>query len=254
VKLATDRDKGCKASEAELAQALTGTSREEHLCALQLAWEAWPFTLGQGEQGDGQIAPPWGRRKGERAGPPWPPQTRPKRRVHTPGEAGRTALSDVVGLAVTESAGISAVTALPVISVLGPGVSRWATGQQFCSGLGLCLPGKKTGGRVRSSRTRRGVNRAALAWRVAARSLHPSRGALGGFLRRTWRAAGGSGGRDGDGAPAGADGLAGVQAREDVGASESAGGRGPEEGEADQGVAAQGPPVGAGGGRKDVGE
>ena len=37
---------------------------------------------------------------------------------------------------------------------------------------------------VKSSRTRRGVNRAAQALRLAAQSLHHSHGALGGFLRR----------------------------------------------------------------------
>src|SRR5262245_66587767 len=54
----------------------------------------------------------------------------------------------------------------------------------FCSRLGLYANWKKAGGRVRSSRTRRGVNRAAQALRLAAQSLHHSQGALGGFLRR----------------------------------------------------------------------
>jgi hypothetical protein len=63
-------------------------------------------------------------------------------------------------------------------------VSRFATGQKFCSWLGLCPNWQKTGGRVKSSRTRRGVNRVAQALRMAAQSLHHSRGALGGFLRR----------------------------------------------------------------------
>lgn len=56
--------------------------------------------------------------------------------------------------------------------------------KKFCSWLGLCPNWKKTGGRVKSSRTRRGVNRAAQALRMAAQGLHHSRGALGGFLRR----------------------------------------------------------------------
>src|SRR5262249_48762397 len=56
--------------------------------------------------------------------------------------------------------------------------------KKFCSWLGLCPNWQKTGGRVKSSRTRRGVNRAAQALRLAARSLHHSRGALGGVLRR----------------------------------------------------------------------
>ena len=76
------------------------------------------------------------------------------------------------------------MTALTVIGEIGPGVSRFATVKKFCSWLGLCPNWRKTGGRVKSSRTRRGVNRAAQALRMAAQGLHHSRGALGGFLRR----------------------------------------------------------------------
>jgi len=76
------------------------------------------------------------------------------------------------------------LTALTVISEIGPGVSQFASVKKFCSWLGLCPNWKKTGGRVKSSRTRRGVNRAAQALRMAAQSLHHSQGALGGFLRR----------------------------------------------------------------------
>ena len=76
------------------------------------------------------------------------------------------------------------MTALTIISEIGPGVSRFATVKRFCSWLGLCPNWQKTGGRVKSSRTRRGVNRAAQALRLAAQSLHHSQGALGGFLRR----------------------------------------------------------------------
>src|SRR5262249_42710363 len=68
------------------------------------------------------------------------------------------------------------------------------------------------------------------------------------------RAAGGSGGRDRDGAQTGTDRLPGAQARDDVRASESGGVRGADEGQADQGVAAEGTPVGAGGSRGDVGQ
>ena len=76
------------------------------------------------------------------------------------------------------------MTALTIISEIGPGVSQFATVKKFCSWLGLCPNWKKTGGRVKSSRTRRGVNRVAQALRVAAQSLHHSHGASGGFLRR----------------------------------------------------------------------
>src|SRR5262245_6355170 len=73
-KLAKHRDKACKASETEIAQALTGTYREEHLFELKQAYEAWQFTLGQAEQLDGQIALQLGRMKCDRALPPLTPQ------------------------------------------------------------------------------------------------------------------------------------------------------------------------------------
>jgi hypothetical protein len=182
--LAKYRDKQCKASEAEIAQALTGSYREEHLFELKQAYEAWQFTLGQVEKADAQIALQLGRMKCDRALPPLKPKARPKRRVNSPRFDVRTALYYVVGLDLTEIEGISDLTALTIISEIGPGVSPFATVKKFCSWLGLCPNWKKTGGRVKSSRTRRGVNRAALALRLAAQSLHHSQGALGGFLRR----------------------------------------------------------------------
>src|SRR5262245_9739834 len=183
-KLAQYRDKACKASATEIAQALTGTYREEHLFELKLAYEAWQFSLKQVEKVDAQIALQLGRMKCDRALPPLKPKARPKRRVNSPGFDVRAALYYVVGLDLTEIEGISELTALTVISELGPGVSRFATVKKFCSWLGLCPNWQKSGGRVQSSRTRRGVNRAALALRLSAQSLHHSQGALGGFLRR----------------------------------------------------------------------
>jgi transposase len=183
-KLAKYRDKQCKASAAEIAQALTGSYREEHLFELRQAYEAWQFSLGQVAKADEQIARQLGRMKGDRALPPLKPKARPKRRVNSPGFDVRTALYYVVGLDLTEIEGISELTALTLISAIGPGVSQFATVKKFCSWLGLCPNWKKTGGRVKSSRTRRGVNRAAQALRLGAQSLHHSQGALGGFLRR----------------------------------------------------------------------
>ena len=183
-KLARYRDKGCKASESEIAQALTGSYREEHLFELKLAHEAWQFTLKQVEKVDEQVALQLGKMKCDRALPPLRPKARPKRRVNSPGFDVRTALYHVVGLDLTEIEGVSELTALTLISEIGPEVSKFATVKKFCSWLGLCPNWKKTGGRVKSSRTRRGVNRAAQALRMSAQSLHNSRGALGGFLRR----------------------------------------------------------------------
>jgi len=56
--------------------------------------------------------------------------------------------------------------------------------KHFTSSLGLCPNFKKTGGKVKSSRVRRGKNRAALALRLAAFSLIRSKSYLGAYLRR----------------------------------------------------------------------
>ena len=183
-KLAQYRDKACKASEAEIAQALTGTYREEHLFELKLAYEAWQFSLRQVDKVDAQIALQLGRMKCDRALPPLTLKRRQSRKINAPRFDVRTALYYMVGLELTEIEGISELTALTIISAIGPEVSKFATVKKFCSWLGLCPNWKKTGGRVKSSRTRPGVNRAATAFRLAAHGLHRSQGALGAFLRR----------------------------------------------------------------------
>src|SRR3954467_10358161 len=81
-KLAKHRDKGCKASAAQIAQALTGSYREEHLFELKLAYDAWQFTLGQVVKVDGQIALQLGRMRCDRALLPLKSKARPKRRVN----------------------------------------------------------------------------------------------------------------------------------------------------------------------------
>src|SRR5262249_47369444 len=118
-KLAQYRDKGCKASAAQIAQALTGSYREEHLFELKLAYEAWQFSLAQVGKVDGQTALQLGRMKCDRALPPLQPKPRPKRRVNSPHFDVRTALYYVVGLDLTEIEGVSELTALTLISEIG---------------------------------------------------------------------------------------------------------------------------------------
>ncbi|HKB41021.1 MAG TPA: transposase, partial [Gemmataceae bacterium] len=140
--------------------------------------------LAQVEKVDAQIALQLGRMKCDRALPPLTPKRRPSRKVNAPRFDVRAALYSVAGLDLTAIEGVSELTALTVISEIGPGVSKFPTVKKFSSWLGLCPNWKKTGGRVKSSRTRRGVNRAAQALRLSAQSLHHSQRALGGFLRR----------------------------------------------------------------------
>src|SRR5262249_49099319 len=161
-----------------------GSYRDEHLFALRQAYEAWQFYQKQLDKVDAQIQQQLARMKQDRALPPL--RVRPRtcgRKPNHPRFDVRTALYYVVGIDLTEVEGIEEMTALTLISEIGPEVSKFATVKHFCSWLGLCPQLKKTGGRVRSSRTRTGVNRAAAALRLAANGLHASKGALGAFLR-----------------------------------------------------------------------
>jgi transposase len=132
-----------------------------------------------------QIQQQLARMKLDRALPPLPLR-KPKhgRKPNHPRFDVRTALYYVVGIDLTEIEAIAETTALTIISEIGPEVSKFATVKNFCSWLGLCPQVKKTGGRLKSSRTRPGLNRTAAAFRLAANSLHSQQGALGAFLRR----------------------------------------------------------------------
>src|SRR5262249_14016498 len=85
---------------------------------------------------------------------------------------------------LTAIEGIDELHALTLLSELGTDFTKWPTVKHFTSWLGLCPNWKKTGGKVKSSRTRRGKNRAASALRLAAWSLMRSKSYLGAYLRR----------------------------------------------------------------------
>jgi transposase len=183
-KLARYRHPLCKASSAEIAQALTGTYRDEHLFALWQAYHAWQFYRKQRDEIDERIAQQLAQMKQNRALPPLPPRSHPKSTyVNEPRFDVRCALYYVVGIDLTEIEGIAEMTALTIISEIGPEVSKFDTVKHFCSWLGLCPQLKKTGGRVRCSTTRPGANRVATALRMAVTGLYASKGALGAFLR-----------------------------------------------------------------------
>jgi transposase len=75
-------------------------------------------------------------------------------------------------------------TVQTVISEVGVDMSRWKSEKQFASWLGLCPDNRISGGKVLKRGTRRVINRAATALRLAARSLMRSQSALGANFRR----------------------------------------------------------------------
>lgn len=183
--LAKLRDRRCKRTEAEIATALEGRYRDEHLLELRCGFHLWEQYLKMIADVDRAIAAQLQRMKKITT---LPPLTKRKhlrgRRPHDPTFDVRTALYLMLGVDLTELEGLDELNALTLISELGTDMAKWPTVKHFTSWLGLCPNFKKTGGKVQSSKTRRGKGRAAYTFRLAAWSLMRSTSYLGASLRR----------------------------------------------------------------------
>ncbi len=184
-KLASLRDRRCKHTADEIATALDGRYRPEHLTELRCCLAMWQKYQEVVAELDGEIAEQLRAMRRRSELPPLPAKTRVRgRKPHDPGFDVREALYLVAGVDLTAIEGIDEVNALTLVSELGCDFTKWPTVKHFASWLGLCPCFQKTGGKVKSSRTRRGKGRAAHALRLAAWSLMRSKGALGAYLRR----------------------------------------------------------------------
>ncbi len=96
----------------------------------------------------------------------------------------RTQLFQMCGVDLTRIDGIDVTTALAVVSEVGADMAKFPSIKHFTSWLGLCPGTKITGGKVMSGKTKRVVNRAAQALRLAAAALRSSKSALGAYFRR----------------------------------------------------------------------
>ena len=93
-------------------------------------------------------------------------------------------LQRIIGVDLTRIDGIDVMVAQTLISEVGLDMSRWKTEAHFSSWLGLCPDNRTSGDKVLARGTRRVVNRAATALRMAAVTLLRSRTYLGAQYRR----------------------------------------------------------------------
>jgi transposase len=185
LELAKLRDERCGHSEAEIARALYGNWRAEHLFALKQALELYDFYRKEISACDRRIKEQLKHFEDKSDGQTLPPKARRRRRGdNRPTFEARELLYRMAGVDLTVIEGIEESTALTVLSEIGTDMSRWPTEKHFCSWLGLCPNHRISGGKVLSRRTKPCANRAAGALRLAAFSLHRSQSALGAFLRR----------------------------------------------------------------------
>ena len=186
--LAGMKDRRIMSSTQDIVKSLEGDYRHEHLFALKQAIELYDFYHRQIEACDRQIeaclfqfdskvdietnpAPPskMGNRK--------PRRNEPQVDLHTQ-------LYRITGVDFTRIDGLDVSSVQTIITEVGLNPGSFPTDKHFASWLGLCPDNRITGGKVKSSKTRKVVNRAADAFRLAAQALHRSSSALGAYYRR----------------------------------------------------------------------
>jgi transposase len=187
-KLALMREPGVKNAPETIAKALEGDYRQEHLFALKQAVELYDFYHRQIEACDREMERSLHtfEAKIDAVQHPLPKQ---KRRGKKPiGNQSfidlRTELYRISGVDFTQIPGLDALTVQTILSEVGLDPAKFPTEKRFVSWLGLCPNNRITGGEVKSTKTRKTVNRAANAFRMGAQTLANSNVALGGFYRR----------------------------------------------------------------------
>ncbi len=193
--LAKLRDGRLRATEKEVASALEGDYRDEHIFMLKQSYEAYEFEQNQILECDREIKnllDKLNKKIDSNLVPP-PPATDGTKRSNSnqPNFNLRPYLYEAFGVDLTQVHGLQSTTVLTLLTEVGTDLSKWETDKHFKSWLGLCVNKEISGGKILKNKTRKVSNRAAAALRMAATSLKNSNSYLGAFYRRIRARAGG---------------------------------------------------------------
>jgi transposase len=188
------RNYRCQKDANEIALALTGTWREEHLFVLTQALALFDRYTAQISACDAQIERAFALIKPRfEAAPeesvpsdlPTPPRRKPhSHSKNAPAVPTRAHILRITGVDLVAVHGISESIVQTILAEIGTDMSKWPDEKHFCSWLGLAPHNEISGGKVLKSRTRKTRNRAAQAFRMAAQSVLRADCALGAFYRR----------------------------------------------------------------------
>lgn len=185
--LARLRQSGCAKSEEQIAKALQGNYKPEHVFVLKQALAQLDFYQQQIQDCDAQMEsmyaalPP--SDPDDRCSPAPKPKTAKARKNQADYDLAGY-MYQILGVDLTAIDGLDALTVQTIITEIGTDVSAWPTVKHFTSWLGLAPHNDKSGGKVLRSRTKKTQNRANLAFRLAAQSVSRSQSAIGAFFRR----------------------------------------------------------------------
>jgi transposase len=188
--LATLRDPGCKHSAEEIAKALTGTWREEHLYVLKQSLELYDFYTEKIEACDEEISRQYGMTRPNWGSGELP--VVPNKKLHTHSKNAPKGAKEIrehlyringVDLSLVDGFGVS--LAQTVTMEVGSNVGeKFPTEKHFSAWLGVAPKHDITGGKVLSNHTLKTKNRAGQAFRMAAQSVKKADCPFGVLYRR----------------------------------------------------------------------
>ena len=187
--LAAMRDCRIHATQQEIIASLTGNWRPELLFCLKQEMDRYDFCQQQIAECDEHIQrhlktltsrPQAAEGDCQQSLPPM----KKRAKGNSPTFPLNKELIRITGVDFTRIDGMNVMTAQTIISEVGLDMSRWPSESHFASWLGLCPNNAVSGGRVLRRDTRRIVNRAATAFRIAASTLRLSDSYLGAQFRR----------------------------------------------------------------------
>ena len=187
--LAQLRHGRCRRSAADIAKALTGHYRSEHVFALKQALALYDAYTTQVAECDQQLEQQYQAIKPrfDPDDPDAPLGPDPKCNSHSknaPDFDVRRQLFQLTGIDLTQVDGLHVSSVQQFLAEIGTDTRKWPTVKHFASWLGLAPHNDITGGRVVRSRTLQNHNRAGQVLRLAAQSVGRGRSALGAYFRR----------------------------------------------------------------------
>ena len=187
--LAALRNSRCHKNGAEIALALTGTWRAEHLFVLQQSLALFDFYTQQITACDAEIErtystlrPDWGEPATELPEAPHKPHSHSKNQPK--GVQVRQHLYRITGVDLLALPGLSASGAQTLVAEVGADLTAFPDAKHFCSWLGLAPHNDISGGKVLRSYRLKNHNRAGQVLIQAAAALIRSDSVFGACYRR----------------------------------------------------------------------
>ncbi len=181
--LAQHRHGRCRSSIEEIEKSLEGSYRSELVFALKQSVETYDFYRKQVELCDLEIEKTI-RGFEDKDFQTVEIQGKSPKGKNEPSFDVAKLLVQKSGVDLTKIPGISATTALTILSEIGFSVDAWNTEKHFSSWLGVCPGTKISGGKALTTKTKVCANKVAAALRLAATNLWRSQTSMGAFYRR----------------------------------------------------------------------